>query len=405
MKLGSPATGLDFLERTQVLTDIWEYLESDHLKFPGVRRLGKTSILKRLVEQGAERGVMAQWIDVSKVETTQQFIDILNLNFPEQGITQFIKQSGQTARDWLKRIKKVNATLPEILGGGGMGLELQDTHANSWLKAALLLQARLNEQPLLILLDEFPVMLQNIIALDNKEAERLLAWLRIWRQGSGSCRFLFTGSIGLQSLLERHGFSLLMNDCMEYPLGPFKQTEARYLWEHFAQEGGWTSEPNSTEHAVARVGWLSPYLICSLLDESMKAARERMQENQTYTNAELSSKKIETKDVDSAYENLLAARSRFHHWEDRLKKSLPEPRLGFCLEMLNHISRKPEGMSLRQLSTRLSKREPDEHQRAQLVQDLLASLCDEGYTSPPDAKQRVQFRSFLLRDWWNRNHV
>jgi hypothetical protein len=62
-------------------------------------------------------------------------------------------------------------------------------------------------------------------------------------------------------------------------------------------------------------------------------------------------------------------------------------------------------LSLRQLSTRLSKRQPDAEQRARLIQDLLARLGDEGYTSPPDAKGRIQFRSFLLRDWWSRNHV
>ncbi len=417
MRLGSPATGADFIGRAQELKDIWQYLEADHLKFPGVRRLGKTSILKRMMEEAPAHGVLAQWIDVSKIDSAQQFAAVLGENFPEGSIAQFVTQSGQRVSAWLQRLKKVDLKLPDILGGGGVEVELQSGQGVSWLGDASQLQARLQHQPLLILLDEFPVMLQKLIARDPNEAEALLAWLRIWRQSPGTCRFLFTGSIGLQSLLERHGLELHMNDCMDCRLGPFKPSDARDLWQTFARQGGWQSAVQVTDYALTRVGWLSPYLLCLLLDESMKAARDREQETglsptppvaggQIESTGQIqSSGQIQSTDVDSAYENLLAARSRFHHWERRLKDSLAEPELGFCLALLTHLSRKSDGLSLRQLSTRLSKRLPDAEQCAPLVQDLLARLSDEGYTSPPDRRGRVQFSSFLLRDWWSRNHV
>ncbi len=405
MKLGSPATGADFVGRAQELTDIWQYLEADHLKFPGVRRLGKTSILKRLLEESPEHGVLAQWIDVSKVDSAQKFVALLSQSFPEGSIAQFVEQSSQRVSAWMQRLKKMDMKLPDALGGGGVGIELQTGQSTSWLADAQKLQTRLQAQPLLMLLDEFPVMLNALIARDPKEAEALLIWLRIWRQSPGSCRFLFTGSIGLQSLLERHGLDLHMNDCLECHLGAFKPNEARTLWQTFAQQGGWQSAAEVTEYALIRVGWLSPYLLCLLLDESMKAARDREQETGSPPATPAIGGQIQSADVDSAYENLLAARSRFHHWERRLKDSLAEPDLGFCLALLTLLSRKSDGLSLRQLNNRLSKRQPDAEQRARLVQDLLARLVDEGYTSPPDVRGRVQFLSFLLRDWWSRNHV
>ena len=98
-------------------------------------------------------------------------------------------------------------------------------------------------------------------------------------------------------------------------------------------------------------------------------------------------------------------RSRFHHWEKRLKDALPPADLGFCLALLTQLSRHADGLTLRQLSSRLSKHEGDPEVRAQRLQDLLVRLSDEGYTSVPDAGQRVQFLSFPLRDWWHRNHV
>lgn len=405
MKLGNPATGSDFFGRTQELKDIWRYLESDHIRFPGVRRLGKTSILKRLLEDAPEHGVLAQWLDVSNVDSAQEFITRLEDVFPASVVKRFLSDRSQQVGNWLKRIQKIDVSLPEVIGGGGLGVELGGEAALPWQKGADALYSRLRDQPLLILLDEFPVMLNKLIQRDQREAEQVLAWLRIWRQSPGHCRFVFTGSIGLQFLLERHGLGEFMNDPFSYPLGPFRPSEARGLWRHFApisDDTSWQVTDSVIDHALVRIGWLSPFFLCLLLDGSVRAARERRQEG-IFDPA--SGPKIEIEDVDDAYENLLAERSRFHHWEKRLKDVLSTSDFDFCSALLTHLSRRPEGLTLNQLSSRLAKREPDAERRAQRLQDQLVRLTDEGYTSPPDANKRVQFLSFLLRDWWNRNHV
>jgi len=147
---------------------------------------------------------------------------------------------------------------------------------------------------------------------------------------------------------------------------------------------------------------LSPYFLCLLLDESIRVARTRRQEFPAEATDEA---RIEIVDVDDAYEKLLAGRSRFHYWEQRLKKSLEPADLDFCLRLLTLLSRSSDGLTLRQLSSRLAKRDPDPDRRDQRLQDLLVRLTDEGYTSTPDGNSRIQFLSFPLRDWWSRNHV
>jgi hypothetical protein len=405
MKLGAPASGPDFFGRNQVVADLWRYLESEHIRFPGVRRLGKTSILIRLLEQAAEHGVFARKLDVSAIDAAERFVELLEQTFPKNLIARFVEGSTQPVANWLRRVRKIDAQLPSTVGGGGVGLELADGQPSEWLKKAEALRGRLADQPLLILIDEFPVMLQTLLAKNPQEARQLLAWLRIWRQSAGHCRFVFTGSIGLQSLLERHGLADKMNDCYDYPLGPFRFHEARDLWRAFApmeDETPWHADDAVIEHALARIGWLSPYFVCLLLDESIRAARERRQEQATPADAAAS---LQIDDVDDAYDKLLAVRSRFHHWEERLRKALPPADLGFCLALLTELSRHADGLTLRQLSSRLSKHEGDPEVRAQRLQDLLVRLSDEGYTSVPDAEKRVQFLSFPLRDWWHRNHV
>ena len=404
MKLGGPATGIDFLGRDQELSDLWCYLETDHIRFPGVRRLGKTSILQRLEKEAPEHGVLAKWIDISAIHSAQELLACLDGAFPPGTIQHFLSNQAERVTNWFKRIRKVDGRIPEVLGGGGLSLEFDTGNAPPWWPSAEKLHTRLHEQPLLILLDEFPVMLENLLRRNPLEARQVLAWLRIWRQTPGHCRFVFTGSIGLQSLLERHDLAGIMNDAFPYPLGPFRFAEARHLWRHFAPTADtpWLVDDAAIDHALARIGWLSPFFLCLLLDGSRQAARDRRLESQF---APTDPPRIEQEDVDAAYELLLTERSRFHHWEKRLKDALPPTDFDFCSAMLTQLARRGEGLTLNQLSSRLAKREPDAEHRAQRIQYLLVRLNDEGYTSSPDAQKRVQFLSFPLRDWWHRNHV
>ena len=124
MKLGNPATGEDFFGRTQELGDLWRYLETDHIRFPGVRRLGKTSIIKRLEEDAAEHGLMARWLDVSNINSAQGFVDLLDRAFPEKNIRRFLSDRSQQVGSWFKIIRKVEVNLPDEVGGGSFGIEL-----------------------------------------------------------------------------------------------------------------------------------------------------------------------------------------------------------------------------------------------------------------------------------------
>lgn len=397
MKLGSPASGDNFRGRKQELQDLWRLIEGDHLTLPGARRLGKTSILQRLVDQSAHNGVYARWIDISAIQSPRDFMALLDQQFPETGIAAFLKTQTTKATVWLTRIKKVELQAPEALGGGGVGIDMQAADAPDWTATAQTLQHRLHTQPLLILLDEFPVMLQSLLAQDRTQAERLLKVLRIWRQ-TGHWRFVFTGSIGLATLLEQHGLAVHMNDCFEYRLSPFNPQDALDMWQHFSTARGWASPEDIALYALERVGWASPYYLNLLLDETLRAADIRAEETAP------AERMLQKSDVDTAYENLLATRSRFHHWEKRLRDALQEPELGVCLSLLDHLVKKDDGLTLAQLSQRLSKKIPDADQRKLMLANLLSRLSDEGYLSPPDAKGKVQFLSFLLRDWWRRNH-
>lgn len=146
MKLGNPATGEDFFGRTQELCDLWRYLETEHIRFPGVRRLGKTSILRRLEAEAAEHGLLAKWLDVSNINTAKGFVTLLDCEFPEHSIRRFVSDKAQQVGGWFKGIRKIDATLPDEVGGVGFGIEFGGEVAPEWQKSANILHSRLRDQ-------------------------------------------------------------------------------------------------------------------------------------------------------------------------------------------------------------------------------------------------------------------
>lgn len=401
MKLGSIATGEDFYDRKTECADLWRYLKNEHIVASGPRRLGKTSIINRLREEAIADGLLAELVDVQGIEGAQAFIDEIARHFPDASVTGYLGSLGKTAKSWLSAVKKIDFKGPGGLGGG---IELQASASQNWIKSAVALQARLNEAPVLIFIDEFSVFLQKLLLSNQKEAEALLAWLRAWRVAPGlACRFIFTGSIGLNALLEKYGLSAQFNDCYEYPIGPFKLSAARDMIKDFALREQFLVDDTSANYLCERVGWLSPYYVCLLLDQTMQAARDRMDE----TPAPLapSQKNLNTDDVDSGYERLLSARSRFKHWEQRLNRDLEGVDLAFAKLILKALAKNAIGLTQSQLKSRLAKLEQDPDLRAARLQTILNKLQDEGYICVPDTTGRVKFLSFLLRDYWSRNHA
>ncbi len=363
MRLGNIADGDDFFDRKRDQEDFWRSLRSNHLILSGPRRLGKSSLAN---------------------------------TFPETSISAYMGRLVKNPIQSLHRLKKIDFKA----AGTGVGLELADATTTPWLNQANQLQACLSNAPIFIMIDEFPVFLQQLIAHDLSQARTLVAWLRKWRHTPGMPgRFVFSGSIGLNALLERHGLSTYFNDCQQFELGPFKRQSAEAMLQYFANDEGWQLGDGSASHLCTRVGWLSPFYVNLMLNQSYLAARDRWDEE----SPEL--KQIEIIDVDDGYERLLTSRSRFHHWEDRLKDNLIEPELGFCKALLTLLAKSEDGLSQGQLSARLMAQESDPTQRAERIQAHLSRLSEEGYLTPPDKHSRIRFLSFLLRDWWARNHV
>lgn len=236
------------------------------------------------------------------------------------------------------------------------------------------------------------------MARDQVETERLLGWLRAWRLSTGvACRFVFSGSIGCHTLLDRHSLVTSINDAYDFRLGPFRREDALAMLAEEARREGWNAPPETLVYLCERTGWLSPFYLNLLLASTLDAARDRGLE----TDAD--DRVLGLTDVDDAYDRLLTNRSRFIHWYQRLRRDLSQPELGYALDTLAYTARSTSGLTRRQLLNRLQKREPDPDLRARRLDTALLKLEEDGYLGSQG--QRFLFLSFPLRDYWRRNHA
>jgi hypothetical protein len=395
IRLGNIADGEDFFARETELSDLWTYLEGNHIVLTGPRRLGKSSLLKRLAEQACERGVLAKLIDVEGLDSAQAFVQALADAYPDATVSGFASAAGGKIANLFSGVRKASVSLPAGMGSGTV--EWQAMPDEPWSKSARQLQLRLSEAPVLILIDEFSVFVEKLIGRDPREALLVLGWLRAWRQSSSTCRLVFSGSIGINSLLERHTLTTSMNDCYDFKLGPFRLDEACDMLLELARRHAWHIDRDTARHLCDRIGWRSPFYLSLLFDETRKAGRDRVLETG------VSEQVLRDTDVDDAYDRLLAARSRFIHWHKRLARDLSEPELGFVLATLSHAAKARQALSRPQMLARLSKLEPVATRRVERLSCALLYLEEQGYLAYEG--ENLQFISFLLRDYWRRNHA
>ncbi len=403
MKLGNVATGSDFYNREQELADIWEKLKADHLILSGSRRLGKSSILYKLKQQSDRHGFHAAIVDVQGKDSALGFIESLDQKYPDRSTGSMASSVIGTLNPF-KKIKKVEA---KVMGQGG-GVEFKDDQQKPWQESGDRCLARIVAGKNLVLVDEFSVFLDKLLERALEDGVDFLDWLRAWLNDPDiPCRFIFTGSIGLQTLLESHHLTPQMNHCFDYILGPFKRKHAVEMLRSFAPED-WLLESATANHLCDRVSWLSPFYLNLLLNESIQAARDRVLEEpvplvapELTNNNQLA---ILEGDIDDGYERLLAQRSRFIHWENRLKKQLGT-NFRLAERILTLLARSDPGLNQSQLLARLQTKESDPEKRAQLLGKLIFQLTEQGYLSVPDSEGKVRFLSFLLKDYWKRNHA
>ncbi|KIG14093.1 hypothetical protein DB30_07280 [Enhygromyxa salina] len=371
--IGSPVEGQNFYDREEMQARLWDRLETDHVLLLAPRRVGKTSLLYKLEATAETHNFKAIFASVASHSTELAFLHaLLEILAGDRGPGAKIVSRAQKLLD---RVKKLSVDKISV------ELEMQQWQD---IGAELLQILRTVDGRCVLMLDELPIFVLNLLRVHGRERARLfLNWFRHVRgdrQARLGVRWLVCGSIGLDTVTQRERLGDTINDLAIVRLGGFSREHARDFLADLAATYSIELSDEVNGHILDKIDWLIPYHLQLLFS---------MVRDLEVITPDIAS-------VDQAYDRLLtnSHKSYFDTWVQRLLDELGPIDEDHALALLEAAARDTSGAPKSVMRELMHGRGADE----QLTRYLLGVLESDGYLV--EDSDRWRFRSPLLRDYW-----
>lgn len=376
-KIGPPVEGEDFFGREKEIRKANRLLDSNHsLLLSAPRRIGKSSLAKRLIEEKKQQGWKCVYIDLEETTTEEGFLRLVIEAFKKNEIwKQLTEGMSKGLVSVLDRIEKISLGPVDL--NIGKREEQEDLYKN-------LKELIKHDEDTFIVVDELTLFL-GILNKSENGAEKvafILNWLRSLRQVSKTnVRWLFCGSVGLRNFTSAMNLRYTINDLMEFGLGELTREEAEGLLSGLCKSEDMEMSEELINYTLDKLHWNIPYFIQVIFS---KLAEEYEDE-------------ITKKSIDIAY-NKLCSENYLSTWSERLSeyreyevparqilKALSTQSVGLERDaMLNILMTGQDASKVEEVDYILSK--------------VLEMLENDGYILKMDSIRT--FRSPLLRDYW-----
>ena len=376
-KIGPPVEGEDFFGREKEIRKANRLLDSNHsLLLSAPRRIGKSSLAKRLIEEKKQQGWKCVYIDLEETTTEEGFLRLVIEAFKENGIwKQLAEGMSKGLVSVLDRIEKISLGPVDL--NIGKREEQEDLYKN-------LKELIKHDEDTFIVVDELTLFL-GILNKSENGAEKvafILNWLRSLRQVSRTnVRWLFCGSVGLRNFTSAMNLGYTINDLMEFGLGELSREEAEGLLSGLCKSEDMEMGEELINYTLDKLHWNIPYFIQVIFS---KLAEEYEDE-------------VTKESIDIAY-NKLCSENYLSTWSERLSeyREFEVP----ARQILKSLSTQPAGMErdamLNILMTGQDASKVEEIDY--LLSKVLEMLENDGYILKMDSIRA--FRSPLLRDYW-----
>ncbi|MGY6277027.1 hypothetical protein [Methylomonas sp. MgM2] len=376
----------EIIGRDQVIEQLWTTLEQQSIRINAERRIGKTTVIKKLC--GAPK---AGWVPIFQdLEQYHTAMDFAQAVYRE--VDSYLSAREQIARRAKDFLKSVGGT--EIKGV----IKLPVVNDQAAWKALLTksiedlveCQHRKDERPLL-LWDEVPLMLQSIAARESQAtAMEILDTLRALRQelGSRGLRMILTGSIGFHHVID----SLKQQGYANSPLNDLYPFELPVLEPHFAQELAAkliageniaTTDPALSAQTVAALADGFPFYIHHIV----KAVKLSGQE----ASADAIGKQVTKQLLDGNDPWELA------HYRDRISTYYGAGAETIVLALLDSIAAGDDATAVDTMLHELKSQGLAVNREGLLK---LVKAVEQDHYLAKDEQGRYRFRFPLLKRWW-----
>ena len=186
----------EIVGREELIESLWDKLRQQSLIFSGERRIGKSSILKKMTAE-APVDLLPIYRDLEGIRTPIEFVQV-------------VWQDTETYLREIGKAKRVREYISELTGSHFDGYQFPDVAQEHWktlLTKTIEDLVTLQDRQVVLIWDEMPHMLGNF---SDEVAMEVLDSLRSLRQTYPDVRMVFSGSIGLHHIiknLQQAGYS------------------------------------------------------------------------------------------------------------------------------------------------------------------------------------------------------
>ena len=178
----------EIVGRDELIDRLWERLKQQSLIFSGERRIGKSSILKKMTAE-PPTDMLPIYRDLEGIRTPIEFVEAV-----WQDTETYLRDEGKARR--------VREYVSQLTGKYFDGYEFPDVVAEHWklvLTKTIEDLITLQNKQIVLIWDEMPHMLGNF---SDETAMEVLDSLRSLRQTYPDVRMIFSGSIGLHHIIK-----------------------------------------------------------------------------------------------------------------------------------------------------------------------------------------------------------
>ncbi len=223
---GTRVFGADFWPRPDIVDPlVLSLLRGQSHTLFGLRRIGKSSILAETRSRLDAQGVLVSEINAESGRGLQDVFGALLRDLPAPNLKAGL----------LKHIEQVQNIAQPVVGlvrgwlghGNSVSTASERDLLDYWpaLSQVLLNALKAEQQPIALVMDELPFLIENTLNVDDRKlglatAKKILATLREWRD-LPHVSMLVAGSIGMRGVALRHGLDPgAFSDMLPVPLPP-----------------------------------------------------------------------------------------------------------------------------------------------------------------------------------------
>ena len=385
---GQVVMGENYFPRKTEENKIWRRLsKGSHILLLAPRRVGKSSLLRHL-ESTPRDGFVFLYSIVQSCNSEHEYYAAIIENLLKTEFTsrlEKIKSFGKEA------INRLTSSVKE-LKIAEVGLKFDDTERSldhQDLKKALLSIAC--DHKLVLVLDEFPDVLEKIYKQQGQQAAHdLLVGCRTLCQDpqlNNKVQFIFTGSIGLDTMVAKLNLSNLINVLDNCSMKPLSEGQALVFLDFLIAKSppSFVIPEQAKQHLLTKVEWLMPYYI----DILWAVLEDVCDEEEVET--------VTADHVDLAYETLFDTiyKKNFSHWAERLDR-LENTEKAFAKALLKLLCE--EGSLNNGEVFNLAQKSQFQDTQCDYVCECLEHDGYLFYNENDD----IQFTSPMLKKWWER---